>query len=126
MNEQVQSMGAEMVSPMRDESMVARERLLARCMGKQELADKLVHLLVNGLPKDSSELQTALEAGDMERVAKVSHRLKGAAANMCADSLSRAAADLEQAAKNSHCTNVPDSWLTLQRQIDLVLKELAS
>jgi HPt (histidine-containing phosphotransfer) domain-containing protein len=106
------------------EPLVERQRLLERCLGKQELADRLVGILVNGLPKDSVEIQTALETGDLPRVAAVSHRLKGAAANMCAPTLSSAAAALEQAARTSDVERVPDSWLMLQQQIELVLEEL--
>lgn len=106
------------------EPLVERQRLLERCMGKQELADRLVGILVSGLPKDASEIQSALETGDLPRVAAVSHRLKGAAANMCAASLSSAAAALEKVARASDVERVPDSWFILQQQIALVLEEL--
>ncbi len=105
---------------------LARQRLLARCLGKQELADKLVQLLLSGLPKDALEIQNAIDSKDMKQVATLSHRLKGAAANMCADTLSSAAAALESAARHHDSEVLPTSWFTLQQQIDLVLQELTS
>jgi HPt (histidine-containing phosphotransfer) domain-containing protein len=103
---------------------VARDRLLSRCMGKRELVDRLIQMLAQGLPKDSNEIRAAMDAGDLDRIAILSHRMKGAAANMCADPLSSAAAALETAARERNTTNVPQSWFTLQQQIDLVLQEL--
>lgn len=98
-------------------------------MGKQEFAERLLELLVTELPKDSAEIQEAVDRGDFECAARLAHRLKGAAANMCAEDLSRAAALMEQrarasAAAVSEADGFLGSWEELQRQIQLVIQEL--
>lgn len=93
-------------------------------MGKQALADKLIGILVTSLPKDSAELQVAVDSNDWGKVATVAHRMKGSAANMGAEPLSSAAATLESAARATESAKIAESWFTLQQQIALVLTEL--
>jgi len=50
--------------------------------------------------------------------------MKGTAANMCAERLSNAAANLERAARSSDLQVVADSWLGLQQEIGVLLEAL--
>jgi HPt (histidine-containing phosphotransfer) domain-containing protein len=101
-----------------------RQRLIDRCMGKLELAERLVKILSEGLPSDLLDLQSAMDSGDIAKVASLAHRMKGTAANMCAERLSNAAADLERAARSSDLQVVAGSWLGLQQEIGVLLEAL--
>ena len=105
-------------------SVFSRQRLADRCLGKLELVDRLVKILVDGLPRDSAEIEAAVDSQDMERVATLAHRLKGAAANMCAERLAWAAAGLEQAARVFDAEGMSESWHGLRQEIGLLLEAL--
>lgn len=93
-------------------------------MGKLELVDRLVKILADGLPRDSAEIEAAVDSQDLERVATLAHRLKGAAANMCAERLASAAAGLEQAARVFDAARISESWLELRQEIGLLTEAL--
>ncbi|HEV3302641.1 MAG TPA: response regulator [Planctomycetaceae bacterium] len=76
-------------------AVIDRPSLLKRCLGKPELADKLLVKLHARLGTDLYEIKLAVDAGDCEQIARCAHRLKGAAANLSAEPLRTAAADLE-------------------------------
>jgi HPt (histidine-containing phosphotransfer) domain-containing protein len=101
-----------------------RQRLIDRCMGKLELAERLVKILSEGLPSDLLDLQSAMDSGDIAKVASLAHRMKGTAANMYAERLSNAAANLERAARSSDLQVVADSWLGLQQEIGVLMEAL--
>lgn len=105
-------------------SVFSRERLADRCMGKLELVDRLVRILAEGLPRDTAEIEAAVDSEEIDRVASLAHRLKGAAANMCAERLSLAAAGLEQAARVCDAEGISESWHGLQREAGLLLEAL--
>jgi HPt (histidine-containing phosphotransfer) domain-containing protein len=84
----------------------------------------LIRILGDGLPNDLSELRAAAEQRDMSRIATLSHRLKGSAANMCADKLSSAAAMLERSARSSDADEVAVSLVNVEREIGFLLKAL--
>ena len=76
-------------------AVIDRPSLLKRCLGKPELADKLLVKLHARLGTDLYEIKLAVDAGDCEQIARCAHRLKGAAANLSAEPLRTAAADPE-------------------------------
>ena len=69
--------------------------LLRRCLGKSELAARVLGKLVEQAEQDAQEVARALQKGDAAAVADSAHRLKGAAANAAAAGLRQAAARLE-------------------------------
>jgi CheY-like chemotaxis protein len=77
------------------EAIIDRPSLLKRCLGKEELADKLLAKLHARLGTDLNEIKAAVDAGDAEQLARSAHRLKGAAANLSAEALRAVAGDLE-------------------------------
>jgi signal transduction histidine kinase/DNA-binding response OmpR family regulator len=76
-------------------TIIDRPSLLKRCLGKQELADKLLTKLHTRLGTDLNEIKAAVDVGDAEHLARSAHRLKGAAANLSAEALRAVAGDLE-------------------------------
>lgn len=70
--------------------------LLRRCMGKEELAWRLIRKLVTQAGLDLQEIVAARERGDAAALAATAHRLKGASANVSAERLREIAAELER------------------------------
>jgi HPt (histidine-containing phosphotransfer) domain-containing protein len=102
----------------------SRQRFLDYCMGRAELAERLITIFTEGLPKDLLDIQGAVEDWDIPRIAKLSHRLKGASASMCAERLSSAAATLERSARASDTDQIAAGWLVVEREIRALLEAL--
>ena len=71
--------------------------LLNRCLGKPELAAKVLARFDKQLAEDVQRIDTALAEGQIELAREVAHRLKGAAANVAAHALREQAHALETA-----------------------------
>lgn len=87
--------------------------LMNRCLGKPELAARVLKRFDKQLAGDLDRIGAALAAGDTSTAREVAHRLKGAAANVAAHSLRECAHNLESALQ-----------LELVDQYDLVFKGL--
>lgn len=72
--------------------------LLARCMGNLQFAQRVVAKFHARLDDDLIELDKALAESNSGSVARLAHRIKGAAANVGAHGLFRQAATLEELA----------------------------
>jgi HPt (histidine-containing phosphotransfer) domain-containing protein len=82
-----------------DKEIFAREKLLANCMGEEDLMRRLVGMFRRQTAADIDALSAALKRGDAPEVARVAHRIKGASANMCADPMASLAARVESAGR---------------------------
>jgi HPt (histidine-containing phosphotransfer) domain-containing protein len=102
----------------------SRQKLVARCMGRLALVERLVRILADGLPRDTLEIEAAIESDEMERVASLAHRMKGAAANICAERVAAAAANLEQAARVCDRLRVSEAWNGLRQEVGVLLEAL--
>ncbi|HEX3722054.1 MAG TPA: Hpt domain-containing protein, partial [Nitrolancea sp.] len=76
-----------------------REELLHRCMGSLELAERLLNRFEQRFPLEMGEIETSWKAGDASTLARITHRLKGAAANIAAPSLRVALQTVEDGAR---------------------------
>jgi len=72
---------------------------LARLMGDEELAGEVLESFLQDLPTRLEALRLLVEAGDPQAVAREAHTIKGAAANVGAESLRQAAAQVETAGR---------------------------
>lgn len=81
-----------------NDSVLHCDELLERCLGKRELALRVLDRFKTQLAQDLDLLQVALQDRDLYRMARVAHRIKGAAANVSAHALHQHAAALEEAA----------------------------
>ncbi len=84
-----------------------REALLERIGGDADLADELVAVFLEDVPNQIQALAEALERGDRDVTERTAHTIKGAAANLSAVPLSRAAAVLEAAAREGRGDLMP-------------------
>jgi CheY-like chemotaxis protein/HPt (histidine-containing phosphotransfer) domain-containing protein len=104
-------------------TVIDRPSLLKRCLGKPELADKLLVKLHARLGTDLYEIKLALDAGDCEQIARCAHRLKGAAANLSAEPLRTASADLESLGRSGDIGAARDALARLKYEGRRYLQE---
>jgi Amt family ammonium transporter len=78
-----------------------RRALLKRCMGDEDLAEKVLTRFAQRLLPDLAKIDAALAQADLPMLVTASHGLKGAAANVSAKQLSAAAAELEKFARQA-------------------------
>jgi CheY-like chemotaxis protein/HPt (histidine-containing phosphotransfer) domain-containing protein len=99
--------------------------LLQRCMGKEEFVQRILEKFKVKAVKDLEELEGHVRNTDAQKIAFVSHGLKGTAANLCAEGLRQAALELEQIGKAADFSRVEDSLERVRREIGLCVDFLA-
>ncbi|MBN2718908.1 MAG: response regulator [Deltaproteobacteria bacterium] len=77
-----------------------RDGFAKRMMYDQPLADRILEEFLKDMPKQVARLISALDEGDLATVTAQAHKIKGAAANICAVPLSEAAYRIEKAASS--------------------------
>ncbi|MBL9136719.1 MAG: response regulator [Verrucomicrobiales bacterium] len=92
------------------------EDLLERTMGDREFARDVSRTFLQTAPDQLAHLETLIRSGQAAEAAREAHSIKGAAANIGATALSRAAAELEDAARN-------EAIESLQRRFPRVRRE---
>ena len=107
-------------------SSIDTRTLLERCMGNSGLVAKLMNAFANTLPIEQCALQAAIEHNDLIAVARISHKLKGTAWNMCANSLAEIANLVEQAARAGQIDKVADRWIEISLQIENILDSIST
>jgi HPt (histidine-containing phosphotransfer) domain-containing protein len=97
-------------------------QLVRRCMGRIELAERLLASFESRFPEDLSKIEDGLAADDPEATSRLVHQMKGAAANVSATSLYDILSRLEQAVRHqqretaSHCLGeVQEAWNRYQQ-----------
>ena len=91
--------------------------LLRRCMGKPELAARLVRKLVQQAEQDLLAITAAVQHNDAAVLATSAHRLKGACANVSAGELRQTAADLETMGRSAPLVAANSLVEKLQREV---------
>jgi PAS domain S-box-containing protein len=76
-----------------------RDAVMTRVDGDEELLQEIVELFLEDAPRQIERLKAALEAGEAALAQRQAHTLKGAAANVGAETLSGEALRIELAAK---------------------------
>lgn len=75
--------------------------LVRRCMGRIELAERLLASFESRFPQDLAKIEACLAADDQANLPRLVHQLKGAAANVSAPDLYTLLARLEQAVRDA-------------------------
>jgi signal transduction histidine kinase/two-component SAPR family response regulator/HPt (histidine-containing phosphotransfer) domain-containing protein len=81
---------------------INEEDLLQRCMGDRDFAGCVLARFVGQLGAELDEIESGIACGDAEQVMHLSHRLKGAAANLAASPLQALASRLEATARGGN------------------------
>jgi|UniRef100_A0A7C4QQT9 HPt (histidine-containing phosphotransfer) domain-containing protein len=84
------------------------EELLGRCLGKRELAARVLARFHKQMTQDLALVQDALSTRDAVQIAHVAHRIKGAAANVSAHGVQEQAGALEEAAREELWSQIPE------------------
>jgi HPt (histidine-containing phosphotransfer) domain-containing protein len=81
--------------------------LINRCMGNIELAQRVLEKFQQRLPEELAELESALERGNTDEVARVAHRLRGSSASVSAEGIMQAAAEVEDVSREGRAKDIP-------------------
>ncbi|MBF0119592.1 MAG: response regulator [Desulfobacterales bacterium] len=87
---------------------------------------KLLNIFLNSFSNIVFEVQKALKDKDIETASRKLHSIKGAAANIAAHNLSRAALDLEKEIKNNNIQNFEKLLLAFDKELQVVLNSIKS
>ncbi len=104
---------------------IDKDKLLERCMGNCALVEKLRIAFLSSLPCERDLLQDAIEICDLSSVARIAHKLRGTASNMCAIPLSEAAHQIEQVARNNEIDLIAQRWLDLNQHFEKLIEALS-
>jgi HPt (histidine-containing phosphotransfer) domain-containing protein len=80
--------------------------LTQRCLGSLALVERLLASFEQRFPIELCEIAQSLEAGDVPRLVRSAHQLKGAAANMSAPMLRSILEHVEHAARAENLTPI--------------------
>jgi CheY-like chemotaxis protein/nitrogen-specific signal transduction histidine kinase/HPt (histidine-containing phosphotransfer) domain-containing protein len=104
---------AEQQSPVYD-----RDGFLDRLMGDEEMAQTVVEVFLDDIPKRIESLKRSLEAGDAETVKRIAHSIEGAAANIGGEALRELAGEIEKACEDGHFESVNERCPELEHQFN--------
>jgi HPt (histidine-containing phosphotransfer) domain-containing protein len=82
--------------------------LLERCMGKRELAERLVQMFLEHARDDLRELESALRKNNAAEIAATAHRVKGAAGTVSAMTMWEVSARLEVMGREKNLAGASD------------------
>lgn len=102
------------------------DRLRNRCMGNIDLLQRVLDQFHKRLPEELAELEHALELRDSEQVARVAHRIRGTSANVSAECLQRAAAEIEDLGRLGRVTDVPTRLERLRSEWERYLEHTST
>jgi PAS domain S-box-containing protein len=105
-------------SPAELEAVFNPKELLARLMGDQDLASKVIAAFLDDAPKQMRTLKKMLEEGDAEGARRQAHTLKGAAATLSAEALRAACSEAQEAATANDLERASILLLRMQEQFE--------
>ncbi len=105
-----------------DKTVWDRQELLNRVGGDEELVAEVLKDFLGSLSGIIERMDAFLEADDIDGLYHLSHKLKGTAANMSAESIRKAASILQSAAMEKKTATLPDACKALSNEIGRFLK----
>lgn len=101
------------------------EDLLTRCLGRLDLAERILQKFLDALDVDVRQLEAAVQAGNADEVAHLAHRIKGASLAVSAGQLTACARHLEDSA-TAHRVEEFAGQLELLRQESRRFQDLSA
>ncbi len=104
-----------------------KDKAIGKLGDDLELFEEFCQMFVDEIPEISQGLETAIAADDSEELRKKAHYLKGSAAMIGLEIISKFAADLEMSGKENCLTEVPELYASLSVELKLaaeLIKEL--
>lgn len=109
-----------------DTPIIDRDVSLKRLGGNEQLLASLIGFFLEDAPQLMDQLDEALQANDLKKVAHRAHSLKGLAATFEALPFQRLAAEIEATAVNGNTAPLVDAISRLRVQYDRLATELKS
>lgn len=81
--------------------------LQTRCMGNIDFVQRVLKKFQQRLPAELAELEEMVDRRDAEQIARTAHRITGSSANVSAEGLRRAAAEIEELSRAGRVTDIP-------------------
>lgn len=97
---------------------------LDRVKGKQAFLKQLARVFLEETPNTMADILTAVTAGDALQLARLTHRLKGAAITMSASPVADTAAKLEQIARKGELSGIDEAFHALETHVAELTIEL--
>jgi two-component system sensor histidine kinase/response regulator len=88
----------------------------------EEFLNELLKEFIMKVKDQIKVIRTAISHNDCECVRKEAHSIKGGAANLTADDLSRIALDLEQIGKSGSCEGGKEALLRLEEELERLVR----
>jgi HPt (histidine-containing phosphotransfer) domain-containing protein len=95
-----------------------RAKLLAECDNEESFANRCLHIFIREAQKDMNGISAALERNDFFQVARLAHRLKGAAASIRAEFLRQQAERLEVFGNSADSVAAGECYSRLQADFE--------
>ncbi len=89
-----------------------------RMMGDEAIAQQVINVFLEDIPRQIASLKNAVAQSDMETIELIAHSIKGAAANIGSRQLLELAAEIEAACRRADTAFVSDRWPLLQSHFD--------
>ncbi len=100
-----------------------KEKLLERFGGDKETVEIVLESFFQETPEFLEKIKDAMDRNDIEEVRSNCHALKGAAANVNAERLKKAALEMETNAKNSLSDFFVENYQSLQNEYQKLIRE---
>ena len=107
-------------SPAKTEAVFKQEDLLARLMGDQALASRVMARFLNDVPRQLCTLKNRLDAGDAYGARLLAHTLKGAAVTVSAEALGALCFEAQEAAAAGELSRALALLPRLEEQFELL------
>lgn len=111
-------------SPQRQESLINRQRALARMGGSEELLGDMIQFFLDDSPLLLRAAAAAIQQQDAEELMRAAHSLKGLAATFDATHATSAATKLEEVGRTNRLNDAPEALVQLQTAIGELTAEL--
>jgi HPt (histidine-containing phosphotransfer) domain-containing protein len=99
---------------------------LARVAGDRELLTELIEIIRAESPRVLSEIDRCVTSGDADGLERATHRLRGSVGVFGAQSVTRAALELELMAHKRHLTGAALKLAELRQALDRLNSDLAT
>lgn len=100
------------------------DTLLQRLMGDQQLLATVVQMFVTDGPQHIKQLKNHFVDSDLNKMERLAHKLKGAAASVEAKTVERAAFKIEQQCKVSEKKHLPHTLQELEDEMNLATQQM--
>jgi HPt (histidine-containing phosphotransfer) domain-containing protein len=101
-----------------------KQKLMRRLVNDVAFINNLVRVVLQDLPDCIEKMNTALDAGDLKKVAQQAHGIQGTAANLSGEVLCSLASEMERVAKAGNLAAAGTLMPVLKQNAAALLEEL--